>query len=239
MFSQEKLDAFVALVRSDYAARMKKDYPDSKLPVDKVYACKPGKKFVRVNIGSSGRYMIDISDGTIYGIKGYGVVHYGHVYGTIDTINDWFWGEYYPCPMDAARLRLRSMSVELPVDIKAEVIEKEEVTVPVVGMGATVCGYTDKYAGTIIRVTEKRMDVQRDKAIINPNWKPLVQLGGFVGHCTNQDEQKYTYERNPEGEIFHCSLRTSDTGKSYWKLCGSKRQMVKVGVREEFYDYNF
>lgn len=237
MFSQEKLDAFVALAQSDYAARMKKEYPESTLSVEKVYACKPGKKFVRVNIGSSGRYMVDLSDGTIYGIKGYGVVHYGHVYGTLDTINDWFWGEYYPCPMDSARLRLRAVSGSCPVVTKEEV--REVVVVPEVGMGATICGHTNKMAGTIIRVTEKRMDVQRDKAIINPNWKPLVQLGGFVGHCINQDEQKYTYERDTQGEVFHCSLRTTDAGKSYWKLCGSKRSMVKVGVREEFYDYNF
>lgn len=251
MFSQEKLDAFVALFQADQSAYIQRLYPDSKLPMDVAKACKPGKKFVRVNIGASGRYMVDLNDGTIYGIKGYGVVHYGHVYGTLDTINDWFWGEYYgvhlpsiKTNMDAKELyaRLRVKATELmgkPVEVTPPAIIESEVVVPEVGMGATVCGYTDKYAGTIIRVTEKRMDVQRDKATRNPDWKPEVIPGGFVGHCTNQDGQNYTYERDPQGEIFHCSLRTTDSGKSYWKLCGSTRRMVKVGVREEFYDYNF
>lgn len=43
----------------------------------------PGKKYTKIDIGGSGRYMID-SDGNIFGIKGYGVPHFGHNYGTID-----------------------------------------------------------------------------------------------------------------------------------------------------------
>jgi len=43
-----------------------------------------GKRWIRVDVGSSGRYMID-QDGTIYGIKAYGVPHKGHRYGTLDN----------------------------------------------------------------------------------------------------------------------------------------------------------
>ena len=53
-----------------------------------------GKKYTKINVGSSGKYMIDISTGDIYGIKGYGVIHKGHHYGTLDTINAWNWGGY-------------------------------------------------------------------------------------------------------------------------------------------------
>ncbi len=53
----------------------------------------PGKKYTKVDIGSSGVYMVD-SDGAIYGIKGYGKVHKGHYYGTLDEIEGWNWGEY-------------------------------------------------------------------------------------------------------------------------------------------------
>jgi hypothetical protein len=56
----------------------------------------PGKKFAKVNIGDSGRYMVEMSTGNIFGTKGYGQVHRGHFYGTVDTINEYFWGEYYP-----------------------------------------------------------------------------------------------------------------------------------------------
>ena len=54
---------------------------------------KEGKKYIKVNIGSSGKYMID-TEGNIYGIKGYGVIHKGHYYGTLDTINDYYWGDF-------------------------------------------------------------------------------------------------------------------------------------------------
>src|SRR3990167_3636725 len=53
----------------------------------------PGRKYYKVNIGSSGKYMVD-HDGNIWGIKAYGQVHLGHHYGTLDTINDYYWGDY-------------------------------------------------------------------------------------------------------------------------------------------------
>lgn len=56
---------------------------------------RPGKKYTKVDVGSSGKYMID-NDGNIFGIKGYGVIHKGKRYGTLDTINSYYWGEYAP-----------------------------------------------------------------------------------------------------------------------------------------------
>lgn len=66
----------------------------------------PGLKYDKVDIGSSGRYMVDRCTGAIYGIKGYGQIHKGHCYGTLDTINTFWWGGYtarsitaqYPAP---------------------------------------------------------------------------------------------------------------------------------------------
>ena len=52
-----------------------------------------GKKYIRVDVGGSGKYMVDL-EGNIYGIKAYGVIHKGHCYGTLDTIDDWFWGDF-------------------------------------------------------------------------------------------------------------------------------------------------
>jgi hypothetical protein len=40
--------------------------------------------------------MIDNETGEIFGIKGYGVVHKGHRYGTLATADQWYWGEYGP-----------------------------------------------------------------------------------------------------------------------------------------------
>ena len=52
-----------------------------------------GRKWIRVDVGYSGKYMID-AQGRIYGIKAYGVPNLGHYYGTLDNptcINNTHW----------------------------------------------------------------------------------------------------------------------------------------------------
>lgn len=56
---------------------------------------RPGSKYTKIDVGSSGKFMID-ADGNIYGIKGYGVIHRGKRYGTLDTIENYYWGNYSP-----------------------------------------------------------------------------------------------------------------------------------------------
>jgi len=56
---------------------------------------KEGKKYTKIDIGGSGKLMID-QEGNIYGIKAYGVIHKGHYFGTLDTINEYYWGNYKP-----------------------------------------------------------------------------------------------------------------------------------------------
>ncbi len=59
---------------------------------------KPGRKFTKIDVGSSGKYMVDNETGEIYGIKGYGVVHRGHRYGALETVGQWYWGGYVAFP---------------------------------------------------------------------------------------------------------------------------------------------
>lgn len=88
---------------------------------------------------------------------------------------------------------------------------------------------------TVIAKTAKTITIQRDTATLDPNFKPEWIAGGFAGHCTNQDEQTYTYERNPEGEKVRCywseRLGCYTTG-------GDQSIRIRRG-RHEFYDYNF
>ena len=51
------------------------------------------KKYTYIDLSGSGKYMIN-DKGEIYGIKGYGKIHLGHFYGTLDTINGYYWGDY-------------------------------------------------------------------------------------------------------------------------------------------------
>ena len=55
---------------------------------------KIGRKYANVDVGTSGRYMVELATGAIYGIKAYGVIHRGHYYGTLDTIDQYDWRGY-------------------------------------------------------------------------------------------------------------------------------------------------
>ncbi len=55
---------------------------------------KPGQKYTKVDVGGSGKYMIVNNTGEIFGIKAYGVIHRGHKFGTLDTINEFDWRGY-------------------------------------------------------------------------------------------------------------------------------------------------
>jgi hypothetical protein len=57
----------------------------------------PGKKYTKIDVCTpqrSGRYMVVNDTGEIFGIKSYGVIHKGHKYGTLDTIEQYYWGDY-------------------------------------------------------------------------------------------------------------------------------------------------
>lgn len=102
-----------------------------------------------------------------------------------------------------------------------------------VGDGVTINLWSDRYAATIIKVTAKTVTVQRDKAILNPDFKPEWIPGGFAAHCTNQEEQRYTYERDENGRtyLFHWSNK--------YQRYGQPRDLNLSKGRHEFYDYNF
>lgn len=100
----DKLEAFRALVESDtrrgYAESWERDqarglnYPLSVHEPQMVCKVKLGRKYANVDVGTSGRYMVELDTGNIYGIKAYGVIHRGHAYGNLDTVAEWDWSGY-------------------------------------------------------------------------------------------------------------------------------------------------
>lgn len=92
----EKLKRFAMMVTEHQIQRLQERNLDCAANIANATASiKKGNKYTKVDIGTGGRFMVD-QEGNIYGIKAYGQVHKGHHYGTLDTINDWWWGEYYP-----------------------------------------------------------------------------------------------------------------------------------------------
>lgn len=94
---QEKLAAFAALVEQQQRARYRDEYPASPQDLED-RACSVRvtmrKKYACVDVGSSGKYMVDLATEIIHGIRGYGQVHPSHAYGTLDTTAQWNWGGY-------------------------------------------------------------------------------------------------------------------------------------------------
>lgn len=117
-------------------------------------------------------------------------------------------------------------------DIDLDNLVKQAHSELEVGDGVTVVLYSDRNAYTVIKRTPCTITIQRDNAILDPNFKPDIIPGGFLGRCINQDEQNYTYERNESG-----AKLTLHFSKKYGRFMYLDRAIL-IG-RHEFYDYNF
>lgn len=97
------VEDFAAIILDQRRARIAHDYPkefpDGTTQADwEAVEVHEGQKYTRVDVGPrhniSGKYMVDNATGEIFGIKGYGRVHRGHTFGTLDTIDDYEWSGY-------------------------------------------------------------------------------------------------------------------------------------------------
>lgn len=94
---KHKISRFAALLQVEQEERLKQQGLSCQANMNNaVTSIKDGQKYTKVDIGTSGRYMVENATGNIFGIKGYGQVHKGHFYGTVDEIDQWYWGDYYP-----------------------------------------------------------------------------------------------------------------------------------------------
>ena len=104
----------------------------------------------------------------------------------------------------------------------------------------------DSAAGTIIARTEKTITWRRDKATLLNGYKSgaedalVTYPGGFAGHTVGRG--RYSYEPDPNGEVYKFSRRTLKTGTVIWKMVGSRTATsgsILGEGRYEHYDYNF
>jgi hypothetical protein len=115
-----------------------------------------------------------------------------------------------------------------------------------IGDGVTVSLWTDCEAYTIIKQTPTTMTLQLDKATLSPEFQPEIIPGGFAGHCVNQQDQTYTYERDADGRTIKISLRRwkdeEGNERRKWKRTGSgtfEAGNNAYAGRRKFHDYNF
>lgn len=112
--------------------------------------------------------------------------------------------------------------------------------IPEVGMKASYRMGSDSQVFTIIAVnkTKRVIMVQRDRVEPLHKGEDLgFEPGGFIGHCSSQDKQRWTTFPDPEGAIKKFSLRKNGR----WCEVGEPNNgpSLTVGVADEFYDYNF
>jgi hypothetical protein len=94
-------------------------------------------------------------------------------------------------------------------------------TKPEVGMGCTICFWTDRKAGTIVKVTPKGIEVQEDTSIRTDN-NGMSEVQSYQ-HITNTNGTIYKFRLNKKGQY-----RNTSTGLK-----------ALVGVRNAYYDYCF
>lgn len=91
---QTLIEKFAELVEKQQIERLQKDNLGCNVNLFNAHTkVIKGNKYTKVNIGSSGKYMVD-KEGSIYGIKAYGVVNKGRCYGTLETVHNYYWGDY-------------------------------------------------------------------------------------------------------------------------------------------------
>lgn len=102
-----------------------------------------------------------------------------------------------------------------------------------VGDHAHIKHYTDIDPCTIIKRTNSMIVVRYDKAKLSKDWKPEFDIGGFAAHCTNNDEQRWDIEEDPDGitETFRWSEKYGQ-----WRNGCYEKLFPQWAA---FYDYNF
>ena len=92
---EKKLKLLCEKITKETHERLKKQKLDCQCNLDHaVCRYEIGKKYAKINDETSGKYMVELSSGQIYGIKAYGVIHKGHCYGNLNNIDSYFWGEF-------------------------------------------------------------------------------------------------------------------------------------------------
>ncbi len=111
--------------------------------------------------------------------------------------------------------------------------ELNDLDLSKVGEDATINYYTDRQACTIIKRTEKKIWVQRDKATLLNGLKSGAAdalefaPGGFCGHTSGK--QRYQYEQDKEGSVKCFSRRefeVYDANKN--KMCKRVKYFEKT-----------
>jgi len=97
-------------------------------------------------------------------------------------------------------------------------------------------GYSDVEPYEVIReISDKTLEVRRMRYERDPTWKPEFIAGGYAGHCTNQNTQRWIITSDEGAQVVR--IRKPKKG-TYWKDKFGNQFALSDEPRR-FYDYNF
>lgn len=94
----------------------------------------------------------------------------------------------------------------------------------------TEVGYTQLYPWKLVKSTPMTATLVRVRVKAD-DWKPEIIVGGFAGHCINQNEQTWEFDG-----VDMSGTRTIRKTKKGWSHLGVR--FLEDQARY-FYDYNF
>jgi hypothetical protein len=99
---------------------------------------------------------------------------------------------------------------------------------------ANQIGYSDITPYEVVNfVSDKTIEVREMKATIDPAFVLDMNVGGFMGNCSNQSDQKWTYESDLDRPIIRIRK-----GKQGWKSATGEKFSLSDSPKR-YYDYNF
>jgi hypothetical protein len=94
-------------------------------------------------------------------------------------------------------------------------------------------GYSDVRPFEIVKVVSDKTIEVREMSAKSLPWDRDFHPGGFFGHTSNQNEQKWDIKSNEEGHTFRIRK-----GKNGWKSAHGSKFIIAEEPRK-FYDFNF
>lgn len=96
-------------------------------------------------------------------------------------------------------------------------------------------GYSQYYPWVLEKVSPsgKTLTLRRVRTASDPDWKPHIIPGGFVGHCDNQRDQTWLYDG-----LGYITITIRKNKNGHWMHKGVLFHEEKAGPYY-FYDYNF
>lgn len=95
-------------------------------------------------------------------------------------------------------------------------------------------GYSDVHPYEVVCVvSEKTLEVRSMNAERDPGFKLEVVPGGFVGHVTNNQDQRWQITQDPDAPVVRIRLTRKGWADKYGNI------FRLADAPRKFYDYNF